>query len=57
MKVWPCLVMLSLEVSMVYSPPEVDRIRLWVHYNKIPYAPYSIYLRVTIRVGFSGLGF
>ena len=32
----------------VYSPPQVDGIRLWVYFNEIPYTPYSIYLRGTI---------
>ena len=35
--------------SSSYSPPKVDRIWLWVYYNKTPpYTPYSIYLRGTI---------
>ena len=29
----------------VYRPPSVDRLWLWVYYSKIPYIPYSIYLR------------
>ena len=32
--------------SSTYSPPQVDRIRLWVDYNTIP--PYSVYLRGTV---------
>ena len=40
----------SHEVSEEYSSPSVDRIWLWESYNfdKIPYTPYSIYLRGTI---------
>ena len=31
-----------------YSPPEVNRIWLWVYYKKIPIYPCSIYLRGTL---------
>ena len=35
--------------AFFYSPPQVDRIWLWVYYDDIPiYAPYSIYLRGTV---------
>ena len=39
-------------VTPSYSPPKVDRIWLWVYYNKIPIYPifYSIYLRGTIEL-------
>ena len=34
--------------TLVYSPPEVDRIWLWVYYNKIPIYPIFYLLKGTV---------
>ena len=34
----------------VYSPPEVDRIWLWVYYNKIPLYPIFYLLKGDCRI-------
>ena len=47
----PCQTIVCVNLlgpTMVYSPPEVDRIRLGAFAIGSPYTPYSIYLRGAI---------